>query len=47
MKPIETKDDIVVLVNAFYAKIRKDELLGPIFNGHIAEERWPDRYSWG
>jgi len=42
MKPIENRKDINILVNAFYTKIRKDEVLGPIFNGHIAEERWPE-----
>ena len=42
MKPIENRKDINILVNAFYAKIRKDEVLGPIFNGHIEEERWPE-----
>lgn len=41
MKSIDTREDIAVLVNNFYAKVRKDELLGPIFNGHIAEEQWP------
>lgn len=45
MKHIETREDISVLVNAFYAKIRKDDLLGPIFNGHIAEEQWPAHLS--
>jgi hemoglobin len=42
MQTIKTKNEISVLVNAFYAKIRKDELLGPIFNSHIADERWPE-----
>ncbi|MGB1296302.1 MAG: group III truncated hemoglobin, partial [Flavobacteriales bacterium] len=41
MKSIESRDEINILVNAFYAKIRKDDLLGPIFNKHIAEEQWP------
>ncbi len=40
MKTIETRKDISKLVNLFYIKIRKDELLGPIFNNHIAEEHW-------
>ncbi len=38
MKPIETREDLQVLVNTFYSKIRKDALLGPIFNTHISEE---------
>lgn len=41
MNTIESRDDINILVNSFYAKIRKDELLGPIFNAHIAENQWP------
>jgi len=40
-KEIESREDIARLVNAFYAKIRQDELLGPIFNSHIADEQWP------
>jgi len=42
MKTIESREDINVLVNTFYAKIRKDDLLGPIFNSHIPEEKWPE-----
>jgi hemoglobin len=41
MKRIESRTDVSDLVNAFYAKIRKDELLGPIFNSHIAVNQWP------
>lgn len=41
MKEIEDRKDIIKLVNTFYAKVRKDELLGPIFNNHIPEEHWP------
>ena len=32
---------IAAVVHGFYDKIRKDELLGPIFNGAIAERDWP------
>lgn len=42
MKTIENREDVNNLINAFYAKIRKDDLLGPIFNGHIAVEKWPE-----
>ena len=42
IKTIETRDDIEVLVNSFYAKIRKDDLLGPIFNSHITEDGWKE-----
>ena len=41
MKEIETREDVNHLVNIFYAKIRKDDLLGDIFNSHIADEQWP------
>ncbi|MDB5203788.1 MAG: globin family protein [Ferruginibacter sp.] len=36
---ILTIDDIKILVDTFYANIRQDELLGPIFNERIAD-RW-------
>lgn len=45
MKNIEDRNDVNILVNTFYAKIRKDELLGPIFNGHIPDEKWPEHLS--
>ncbi len=41
MKTIDDREDISKLVHTFYAKIRNDELLGPIFNRHISEEQWP------
>ena len=30
-----TEDEVVEMVHNFYALIRRDEVLGPIFNGHI------------
>ena len=33
-------EDVKLLVNSFYDKIRTNELLGPIFNG-IIQDRWP------
>jgi hemoglobin len=42
MNTIQSRNDVSLLVNSFYAKIRRDELLGPIFNGHISEEKWPE-----
>jgi hemoglobin len=36
-----TEEMIHDLVHAFYAKIRKDPALGPIFNRVIAEADWP------
>ena len=38
---IETLDDIKVMVDEFYGKIRIDQLLGGIFNGTI-KDRWPE-----
>lgn len=40
MKTIESRKDVSQLVRTFYAKIRKDDLLGDIFNSHIAESEW-------
>lgn len=37
--PHITEDDIARLVPEFYARVRADEVLGPIFNGAI--EDWP------
>lgn len=41
MKEISSRAEIALLVNTFYAEIKKDPMLGPIFNKHIAEEQWP------
>jgi len=38
---IGTIENIKLLVNEFYAKIRKDDLLGPIFN-NVIQNRWPE-----
>lgn len=51
MKTIESQDDIIVLVDTFYQKVNKDELLSPIFN-KIAKVHWdshmPTMYAfWG
>lgn len=37
---ILTIEDVKLLVDNFYAKIRTDALLGPIFNERI-QDRWP------
>lgn len=34
---IKSRSDIHKLVTSFYEKIRKDELLGPFFNGKISD----------
>ena len=41
MRDIETKEDIVLMVDTFYQKVQQDELIGPIFNSRIAPEAWP------
>ncbi len=40
-KDITTMDDIRLLVDTFYGKIRTDMLLGGIFNG-VIKDRWPE-----
>ena len=35
MTDVTTREDIHYLVRTFYTKVRKDTLLGPIFNNHI------------
>lgn len=39
MKDIENRQDIEQMVNTFYASIKEDELLGPIFNG-VIKDNW-------
>ena len=34
---ITNRDDVSLLVNTFYKKIRKDDILGPIFNTIISD----------
>ncbi|MDN3620204.1 group III truncated hemoglobin [Polaribacter undariae] len=41
MKEIENRADINLLVITFYNEVRKDALLGPIFNHHLKAEQWP------
>ena len=38
MKDIETRTDIELMVDTFYDSVRKDELLGPIFNSVIGDD---------
>ena len=40
MKDIENIKDIKVFVDAFYTKVRADELLGPVFAIRIESEAW-------
>lgn len=36
-----TEGAIAALVEAFYARVRRDALLGPVFEAAIAAEAWP------
>lgn len=38
---ITTIEDIKLLVNTFYTKVQKDDLIGPIFNEKM-QGRWPE-----
>lgn len=40
MKDIQNLEDIKLMVNSFYDKVRVDTLIGPIFNG-VIQDRWP------
>lgn len=40
-KPIETRQDIQLLVDSFYSKVRIDSLIGPIFND-VAKVDWEE-----
>ena len=40
-KEITTLEDIKVLVDNFYGKVRQDDLLKDIFNG-VIQDRWPE-----
>ena len=38
MHDITNLDDLIALVNNFYGRVRRDELIGPIFNTIIGEQ---------
>src|SRR3712207_4415911 len=40
-----TEDDIAAVVDAFYAKVRRDPLLGPVFARAIADDAWPEHLA--
>ena len=49
MKTIQTKEDVIYLVDSFYEKVNKDELLSPIFNEFARvdwESHMPTMYSF-
>ena len=37
-------DDVKMMVDTFYGKVRADELIGPIFNDRI-KDRWPEHLN--
>ena len=37
---ISNRDDVFKLVDAFYKKVRQDEILGPFFNEKIKEAKY-------
>lgn len=41
MHDIKTSEDIQLLVDTFYNKIRSNELLAPVFAQRINEQTWP------
>jgi hemoglobin len=43
-KDILSLDDVKLLVDSFYTKVRKDELIGPIFDDRI-QDRWPQHLA--
>lgn len=40
-EPLVSEDEIVRLVDAFYAKIQRDPILAPVFERAIAPDAWP------
>jgi hemoglobin len=40
-KALETRDDVKLLVDSFYAKVRQDSLIGPIFTD-VAKVNWDE-----
>lgn len=43
-RKLQNRNDVAFLVRTFYAKIRKDNLLGPIFNNAISD--WPEHLEY-
>jgi hemoglobin len=44
-RPPLTEDHIASVVTAFYAKVRADPALGPVFARAIPDEAWPEHLS--
>ncbi|MEO9022312.1 MAG: group III truncated hemoglobin [Ginsengibacter sp.] len=43
-KDILSLDDVKLLVDTFYGKVREDELIGPVFDEKI-QNRWPEHLA--
>jgi len=43
-RDIETRDDIVSMVNTFYQRVKEDKLLGPVFESRI-KDNWDHHLS--
>lgn len=41
IKDIENMEDVKLLVDTFYERVRKDSLIGEIFD-NVIEDRWPE-----
>jgi hemoglobin len=39
-KDIQSFEDIQLMVNEFYARIREDEMLAPVFRSRIPDDSW-------
>ena len=39
-KEIENREDVYILVSAFYDKLKEDDFIGPIFLKIIPDEKW-------
>src|ERR1700733_9262234 len=37
-----TESSIALLIDRFYAAVRRDPVLAPVFEGAIGEEEWPE-----
>ncbi|MGC2163491.1 MAG: group III truncated hemoglobin [Silvibacterium sp.] len=44
MAALLNEQSIAALVNTFYARVREDNLLGPVFNSAIGD-RWPEHLA--
>ena len=45
LAPALTEEDIGAVIAAFYAKVRRDPALGPVFVRAIAEGAWPEHLA--